>query len=89
MPGGYAANLSGICGFLMDLVKDGTIQPSELINLGDVLAGKCQGRTDDKERVLFIMDGMAIEDVAWGYTIYENALKMGLGTTLNLWEPAT
>ena len=38
------------------------------------------------QRVIFIMDGMPIEDLAWGYTVYENAKKMGLGTKLNLWE---
>ena len=31
-------------------------------------------------------DGMAIEDIAWGHRIYENALNMGLGISLNLWE---
>ena len=29
---------------------------------------------------------MPVEDVAWGKTIYERALKMGIGTKLNLWE---
>ena len=33
-----------------------------------------------------IMDGMPIEDVAWGYEIYQNAQIQGIGTTLNLWE---
>ena len=51
-----------------------------------MIAGKQEGRRNDRERVIFIMDGMPIEDLAWGYTVYENAKKMGLGTKLNLWE---
>lgn len=84
VPGGFAANLSGICGYLMDLEKSGEIQRQDIINLGDVVAGTSRGRIDDKEKVIFIMDGMPIEDVAWGYTVYENAKKLGIGTTLNL-----
>ena len=88
LPGGFTANLSGICGFMMDMVEDGELPRENIVNLGDIIAGNCQGRTSDKERMIFIMDGMPIEDVAWGYTIYENALKMGIGTKLNLWESA-
>ena len=86
LPGGYAANLSGICGYLMDLVESGEIPQKDIVNLGDVIAGKQEGRRNDQERVIFIMDGMPIEDLAWGYTVYENAKEMGLGTKLNLWE---
>lgn len=43
------------------------------------------GRKSDKERVIYIMDGMPVEDVAWGYEIYQNAQRLGLGTKLNLW----
>ena len=88
LPGGFTANLSGICGFMMDLVEEGELPRENIVNLGDIIAGSCPGRTDDRERMIFIMDGMPIEDVAWGYTIYENALEQGIGTRLNLWECA-
>lgn len=84
-PGGYAKNLSGICGYLMDLEQSGKIKKEDIVNLGDVAAGKAEGRLDDRERVIFIMDGMPIEDLAWGYSIYENAKRMNIGTKLNLW----
>jgi ornithine cyclodeaminase len=29
---------------------------------------------------------MPVEDVAWGKKCYEKALKLGIGTKLNLWE---
>lgn len=84
-PGGYEKNLSGICGCLMDMVEAGEIKKEEIVNLGDVAAGKTGGRQNDEERVIFIMDGMPIEDLAWGYTIYENARNRNIGTVLNLW----
>ena len=84
-PGGYATNLSGICGYMMDLGYGGEIAKDSIVNLGDVVAGKAAGRKSDKERVIYIMDGMPVEDVAWGYEIYQNAQRLGLGTKLNLW----
>lgn len=84
-PGGFAANLSGICGYLMDLEHSGAIRRDDIVDLGDVVAGKHPGRAGQQERIIFIMDGMPVEDVAWGYTVYQNALRKGLGTTLNLW----
>lgn len=84
-PGNYAENLSGICGYLMDMVHSGEIIKEEIINLGDVVVGKAAGRQNDEERVIFIIDGMPIEDLAWGYAIYENALNKNIGTKLNLW----
>lgn len=86
MPGGFSANLSGICGYLMDLVYSGKLNQEDVINLGDVIAGNRPGRVNQSQRIIFIMDGMAVEDLAWGYTVYENACKMGIGTKLNLWE---
>lgn len=87
--GGFGKNLSGICGFMMDLVWDGKIRKEDITGLGDVAAGKAEGRHDDKEKVIFIMDGMPIEDLAWGYTIYRNALEQGIGKRLNLWGDLT
>jgi ornithine cyclodeaminase len=29
---------------------------------------------------------MPVEDVAWGTVVYRNAVKHGIGVTLNLWE---
>ena len=84
-PGGFAANLSGICGYMMDLERAGEIRREDIVDLGDVVMGKRPGRTSDQERIIFIMDGMPIEDVAWGYTVYEKAKELGLGTKLNLW----
>ena len=36
--------------------------------------------------IIYSVGGMPVEDVAWGKKCYEKALKMGIGTKLNLWE---
>ena len=36
--------------------------------------------------ILVSIEGIPIEDVAWGTECYENALKKGIGTKLKLWD---
>ncbi len=84
LPGGFANNNSGICGSLMDYVFGGILPLEKVINLGDVVAGKHTGRQSDKENIIFITDGMCVEDIAWAYEVYQNALKDNIGVKLNL-----
>ena len=53
--------------------------------LGDVILGTREGRTSDDDRILFIAGGMVVWDLGWSYELLENARKMGLGVSLNLW----
>ena len=59
---------------------------SEAMGLGDVINKTKVGRTSDADRICFIAGGMPIWDVGWGYEIYQKAIEMGLGKSLNLWE---
>lgn len=68
------------------MVQDGLIDRESIIGLGEIVTGKKQGRTSDDEIFLVSIEGMPIEDVAWGYECYINAKKLGVGTDLNLWE---
>ena len=34
----------------------------------------------------YVGGGMSLEDVAWGYECYQNALKNNIGVKLNLWD---
>lgn len=54
--------------------------------LGDVVNGKKPGRESAKDRVIFIACGMAVFDISWGFEMYENAKKNGIGQSLNLWD---
>ena len=54
--------------------------------LGDVVNGNKPGRENAEERVIFIACGMAVFDISWGFEMYKNAVKQGIGQSLNLWE---
>ena len=57
-----------------------------ITEMGEILAGKKTGRDNDDQILLYAVGGMPIEDVAWGYDVYMNAIEKGIGTKLNLWE---
>jgi N-[(2S)-2-amino-2-carboxyethyl]-L-glutamate dehydrogenase len=73
---------------LLKLVRDGEVDEKEITSLGDIALGKCQGRRDKKEKIIFVTGGMPVNDVAWGYTVYKEALAKGIGQKLNLWDEA-
>lgn len=73
----------------IDMIHEGKMDVSRIEHLGEIIAGKASGRKNDDEKILYTISGMVLEDMAWGYELYQNALKMGIGTKLNLWdEPA-
>lgn len=58
--------------------------PTPAGDLGDLLAGRCPGRTDQKERIISMNLGVAITDMPTARVIYERALAAGKGQTLPL-----
>ncbi len=69
-----------------DLVHDGLIQASDIIDITDVIQGKHTGRESDDEIIVYSVGGMPVEDIAWGGTVYRNALAKGIGVKLPLWD---
>lgn len=72
--------------YWQDLIDEGALDENRVVNIGDVFEGTAPGREFDDQPVLFSVGGMGVEDVAWGKTVYENAVKAGLVTNLNLWK---
>ena len=35
---------------------------------------------------MFVTSGQVVFDIGWGYQIYQNALKKGIGQKLKLWD---
>ena len=74
-------------GQIYSLIDAGKLPAIDKIpSLGDCACGTIKGRESDDERICLMTSGMPIEDVAWSYDCYLRAKKMGLGTTLKLWE---
>jgi N-[(2S)-2-amino-2-carboxyethyl]-L-glutamate dehydrogenase len=54
--------------------------------LGELILGLKPGRENQAERILFVHQGMGVEDIAWGWHVYRNACQRGLGQGLDLWQ---
>lgn len=68
------------------LVNSKKTPRSNVINLCDIANGLSEGRTDEDEVIMCSIGGMPLEDLSWGYECYQKALKLGIGTKLNLWD---
>lgn len=51
-----------------------------------MVQGKAAARESGDEIIVYSVGGMPVEDIAWGGTVYHNALEMGIGIELPLWE---
>ena len=69
-----------------DAVTEGRISRESITEIGEILSGEKNGRDSDEQIILYAVGGMPIEDVAWGHDVYQNALKNGIGTKLNVWN---
>jgi ornithine cyclodeaminase/alanine dehydrogenase-like protein (mu-crystallin family) len=58
--------------------------PEVYADLGEVAAGLKDGRRDDRERLVCMNLGIAIEDMATALLVLERAISSGLGTRLEL-----
>lgn len=67
-------------------IAAGEVDASHMISLGDVIADPSKGRQSDQDIMLFLTAGMGTEDVAWGYDVYQEALRLGIGQELTLWD---
>ena len=69
-----------------DAVCENKIKRSDIADMGGILLGDRNGRDDEDQIIVYAVGGMPVEDVAWAYDVYQNALKLGIGTKLNLWD---
>ncbi|MCI6640093.1 MAG: tyramine oxidase subunit B [Pygmaiobacter massiliensis] len=67
-------------------VAYGKADGNKMMSLGDIIADPSKGRKSDDDVFLFLTGGMGTEDVAWGYDVYCEAVKQGLGQKLSLWD---
>ncbi len=77
-----------IGGYYLDWIKEGKMTKDQIVNMGTIINGDAKGRENDDQIIIFGQGGLPVYDVAWGKQIYDNAVKMGLGVKLNLWEEA-
>ena len=71
---------------LLLMVAKGELDADHMISFGDVLANRDLARNSDDDVFIFLTGGMGVEDVAWGYDVYQEAVKQGIGQKLTLWD---
>lgn len=69
-----------------DYLHEGRIQREDIVDMADIINKKHPGRESDDEIIVYSVGGMPVEDIAWGGTVYRNALKEGIGVELPLWD---
>ncbi len=69
-------------GDLLPLLEKGRLHERQLVELGDVLIGRCSGRESAEQITLFESQGMAIQDLAVALRVVQAAEAQGLGTPL-------
>ena len=69
-----------------DYLHEGRIQREDIVDIADIINKKHPGRESDDEIIVYSVGGMTVEDIAWGGTVYRNALKEGIGVELPLWD---
>lgn len=69
-----------------DYLHEGRIQREDIVDIADIINKKNPGRESDDEIIVYSVGGMPVEDIAWGGTVYRNALKEGIGVELPLWD---
>ncbi len=71
---------------LLLMVAHGEVDADHMVSFGDVLAHPELGRQSDEDVFVMLTGGMGVEDAAWGYDVYQEALRLGIGQKLTLWD---
>ena len=71
---------------MLMLYEQGLLKEDNIVSLGEVVAGTALPRKNEEDKLLLVVGGLPIEDVAWGYDLYNNALEKGLGQKLKIWD---
>lgn len=73
-------------GDLLPLLEKGRLHQRQLVELGEVIAGRHSGRTAAEETTLFESQGLAIQDLAVAVRVLAAARERGLGRELPLFQ---
>ncbi len=72
-------------GDIMIPLKNGEITEDHIhAELGEIITGKKIGRTSDGQITIFKSNGLAIQDCATAKLVYDKAVEMGIGSTVDI-----
>lgn len=73
---------------VLKAVADKEYDPKNIVELVDIIGGKVPARKDDNEIICFITTGVQITETAWGWVLYQEAIKQGLGVEFKFFDQA-
>ncbi len=68
------------------LLLNNKLKHEDILNLGDIVQRTKDFENKGEKPVILITGGMPVEDIAWGWTVYQNALEKKIGKELKLWD---
>lgn len=68
------------------LSREGKMPEGTVCELGDIVSGKATPRINNKQKMVFLSGGLSLEDIGWGYELYQTALRKGLGQKFKFWD---
>ena len=71
---------------IKELLNEGKISKSDITSIYDIILNKMLLKKLSFEKNIFISGGLPMEDLAWSYTIYQNASSGNIGKELSLWD---
>ncbi len=71
-------------GDLIIPLRNGLLDESRIVEIGEVLSGDAPGRTSDKEITFFKSVGNAVQDVAVANLVVESAIREGWGRRVSI-----
>jgi len=78
-----------VIGELQHPLKARIITREQITQIGDVIIGKAPGRQNEHEITVFDSTGVAIQDLAVGHLVYQEAEAAGIGVVVELSDRAS
>jgi len=73
---------------LLKHIEAGKFDKSNVRDLGPIVNKDAPGRKSDDEIIMFLTGGMPVHDIAWGKTLYDQALQKRLGSEFCFFDEA-
>jgi ornithine cyclodeaminase/alanine dehydrogenase-like protein (mu-crystallin family) len=64
-------------------INEGIISKDDIVSIGDIIAGKIEGRKEDSDITVFKSVGISAQDVAVAQLVYERALQEKIGKEID------
>ena len=83
----YRPAAMAAAGELLDAIKAGAVTEDHIVaEIGEVAADRIPGRISDADITVYKSLGVAAQDLAAGYYLYEQAVKKGFGQEINMMD---